>query len=80
MAPHQPPLLCAKLYNNIIIVKKLQNIKNISKIKSIRVLQLFTAMYRKLNDKRKHKTVYPERAQYLDKSYRLSMLLKLRPL
>ena len=34
-------------------------------------------MYKKLNDMHKHKTVYTERVQYLDKSYRLSLLLKL---
>ena len=37
-------------------------------------------MYRKLNDRRKHKTIYPEREQYSDKSYRLGLLLKLRTL
>ena len=37
-------------------------------------------MYRKLNDRNKHKTVYPERAEYSDKSFRLSLLLKIRTL
>ena len=31
-----------------------------------------------LNDRHKHKTVHPECAQYLDKLYHLSLLLKLR--
>ena len=34
-------------------------------------------MYKKLNDRHKHKTAYPQRVQYLDGSYRLSLLLKL---
>ena len=34
----------------------------------------------RLNVGRKHKTVYPERVQYLDKSYSLSLLLKHRTL
>ena len=34
-------------------------------------------MYRKLNDRHKHKTVYLQRVQYLEKSYLLSQLLKL---
>ena len=33
-------------------------------------------MYRKLNDRNKHTTIYPERAQYLGGTYRLSLLLK----
>ena len=32
-------------------------------------------MYKKLNDRHKHKTAYPQRMQYLDGSYRLSLLL-----
>ena len=34
-------------------------------------------MYKKLNDRHKHKAAYPQRVQYLDGSYRLSLLLKL---
>ena len=34
-------------------------------------------MYKKLNDRHKHKTPYPQCVQYLDGSYRLSLLLKL---
>ena len=37
-------------------------------------------MYRKLKDRHKHKTIYPQRTQYCDKSYNLSLLLKLRTL
>ena len=37
-------------------------------------------MSTKLNDKRKRKTVYSGRAQYLDKWHRLRLLLKLRTL
>ena len=47
-------------------------------IKNIRILRLLTGMYRNLNDLRKHITVYPKRAWYLDKSYRLCRLLKVR--
>ena len=34
-------------------------------------------MYKKLNDRHKHKTAYLQCVQYLDGSYRLSLLLKL---
>ena len=34
-------------------------------------------MYQKVNDRHKHKTVYPQRVHYLDESYRLCLLLKL---
>ena len=34
-------------------------------------------MYKKLNDRHKHKTAYPQRVQYLHGSYRLSLLLKM---
>ena len=34
-------------------------------------------MYKKLNDRRKHKTAYPQHLHYLVGSYRLSVLLKL---
>ena len=34
-------------------------------------------MYKKLNNRHKHKTAYPQRVQYLDGSYRLSLVLKL---
>ena len=37
-------------------------------------------MYKKLNDRHKHKTAYPQCVQYLDGSYRLSLLLKLMTL
>ena len=46
-------------------------------MKNIRVLPLYTTMYKKLNDTHKNKTAYPQRVQYLDGSYRLSLLLKL---
>ena len=46
-------------------------------MKNIRVLPLYTTMYKKLNDRHKNKTAYPQRVQYLDGSYRLSLLLKL---
>ena len=34
-------------------------------------------MYKKLNDRHKHKTAYSQRVQYLDRSFRLSLFLKL---
>ena len=34
-------------------------------------------MHKKLKDRHKHKTAYPQRVQYLDGSYRLSLILKL---
>ena len=76
VAPHQPPLTVLQdiLYKNSLKVTKYIKYKK-KRIKNIRFLQLYTAMYRKLNDKQK--TAYPQRVQYLDGSYRLSLLLKL---
>ena len=37
-------------------------------------------MHRKLNDRDKHTSVYPERAQYLGGTYRLNLLLKFKTL
>ena len=65
VAPHQPPLTVLQviLYK---IAWKLQNISNIWRIKNIKFLQLYTAIYKKLNDRHNHKTAYPQRIQYLD--------------
>ena len=46
------------------------------RIKNIRVSQLYTTMYKKLNDRHQNKTAYPQRVLYLDGSYRLSLILK----
>ena len=80
LAPHQPPITLRHVILQNIIYKLQYTYIIYEKIKNITILQLFTAMQRKLNDGHKHKTVYSERAQYLDKSYRLNLLLKLRTL
>ena len=49
----------------------------LERIKNKSVLQLYTATYKKFNDRHKHKTAYRQRVQYLDESYRFSLLLKL---
>ena len=72
MASHQPPLN-ARLIKLSVIFKSYKVYKIYEKIKNMSS----TSMYRKLNDRCKHKSICPERAQYLDKSNRLSIFFKL---